>query len=75
MCIRDSCTAYAVIRNPTNEGLVHTALVNQVFNKTPNRVISNCRYNGSPVTETALESAGDVVFAAFFRDPRVAYAA
>src|SRR5208337_5590526 len=62
-----SCRAsHPIIWHPTHQRLIHSALINQVLQKTPNGVIRKCRHYGGVQTEAALQSSRHVVLAASF---------
>src|SRR6202035_5393926 len=66
--------------NPTNEALVDSALIEQVLKQAADWIVGNGRDDRRLESETALEAAGNVVFASAFgnferaggRDPAIA---
>jgi hypothetical protein len=58
--------SHAVVAHPVHQRLIHTALINQILQQTAHGIIDKCRDNGSFQTETTLQAASYVVFAAAF---------
>src|SRR5579863_6377661 len=59
-------SADRVIRHPAHVFLVHAPLQHQVFDKTTNRIVSECCHNRRVHAETAPEPTSYVVFASTF---------
>src|ERR1700754_4936498 len=56
----------AIVRNPPDERLIHSALEDQVLDQASDRIIGKGGYNGCVQTKTALQSPSDVVLTASF---------
>ena len=59
-------TSDSVVRNPPDEGLINTALIDQILRKTADGIISEGGDDRGFQAEAALEAARDIVFATAF---------
>src|SRR5262249_44840866 len=58
--------ADAVVLHPADVRLVDAALKDQILDAAPDRVVGECRNERGVESEAALETAGNVIFAAAF---------
>src|SRR5579863_8113868 len=59
---------HAIIFNPADEGLIHAALVEQIFQQSPNGIICDGGNNGGIQAKAALQAASYVVLATALRN-------